>query len=304
LLATGRQVLQKANKGNYAVGAFNINNMEFLQAIVSAAEKMKSPVMIATSEGAIKYAGLCLLKNMVYCAAENAKVPVVLHLDHGRDMDVIKKCIDIGYTSVMIDASHLEYDANIKTTKQVVQWACRKGVSVEAELGTIGGVEEKISARKIIYTDPEKAVDFVERTGIDSLAVAIGTSHGAYKFAGAARLNLNVLKEIKKKLDMPLVLHGASGLPAKVVQRAKRNGVRLGKAEGVPDSQISQAVRLGINKINTDTDLRIAFTSVIRESFRKNPAEFDPRHYLGPAKEFVQEVVEHRIGVFGGRGKA
>lgn len=304
MLATGKYVLSRANKGRYAVGAFNVNNMEFLQAIIAAAERLKSPVMIATSEGAIKYAGFDYLKAMVYTAANEAKVPVVLHLDHGRDMGIIKKCISNGYTSVMIDASHFEFEKNIMTTKKVVQWAHGKNVSVEAELGTIGGVEEKVSARTIIYTEPDKAVEFVKRTGIDSLAIAIGTSHGAYKFAGKAKLNFKILKEIKKKLKMPLVLHGASGLPDYVVERAKRNGVRLGKAEGVPDSQIKTAVKLGINKVNTDTDLRLAFTSVIRESFRKNPSEFDPRHYLGPAREFVQQVVEHRMKVFGSRGKA
>lgn len=304
MLATGKYILNRANRGRYAVGAFNINNMEFLQAIVNAAEKLKSPVIIATSEGAIKYAGLCLLKNMVYCAAENAKVPVALHLDHGRDMALIKRCISSGWTSVMIDASHLEFEDNIRMTRKVVQMAHRKGVSVEAELGTIGGVEEKVSARKIIYTDPAAAVEFVKKTGIDSLAVAIGTSHGAYKFAGAGKLNLKILSEIKRKLRMPLVLHGASGLPACVVAKAKKYGVRLGKAEGVPDSQISRAVKLGINKINTDTDLRLGFTASVRETFKKNPSEFDPRHYLGPAREFVQKVVEHRIMVFGSRGKA
>ncbi len=303
MLATGKYILNRANRGRYAVGAFNINNMEFLQAIVNAAEKLKSPVIIATSEGAIKYAGLCLLKNMVYCAAENAKVPVALHLDHGRDMALIKKCISSGWTSVMIDASHLEFEDNIRTTRKVVQMAHRKGVSVEAELGTIGGVEEKVSARKIIYTDPDAAVEFVKKTGIDNLAVAIGTSHGAYKFAGAGKLNLDILSEIKRRLRMPLVLHGASGLPASVVAKAKKYGVRLGKAEGVPDSQISKAVKLGINKINTDTDLRLGFTASVRETFKKNPSEFDPRHYLGPARDFVQKVVEHRMMVFGSRGK-
>lgn len=303
MLTTGKYILNRASKGRYGVGAFNINNLEFLQAVISASERLKSPVIIAASEGAIKYAGFDYIKAMAYTAARTVKVPVALHLDHGMDMKVIEKCIKQGFTSVMIDASHFRFEKNIRVTRKVVKMAHRKGVSVEAELGTIGGKEEKVSARKILYTEPDKAVEYVKRTGIDSLAVAIGTSHGAYKFAGKARLNFKILKEIKKKLKMPLVLHGASGLPAIVTGKARKYGVRIGKAHGVPDSQIKKAVKLGINKINTDTDLRLAFTGSVREVFRRNPSEFDPRKYLGPARDFVQQVVEHRIKVFGSRGK-
>ncbi|MFC1730590.1 class II fructose-1,6-bisphosphate aldolase [candidate division KSB1 bacterium] len=304
LLATGKYILNKANKGKYGVGAFNINNLEFLQAIINAAEKLKSPVMIATSQGAIKYAGFNMMKSMVYSAARHAKIPVALHLDHGTDMEVIKQCIHGGYTSVMVDASHYDFEKNISLTRRTVAMAHKRGVSVEAELGTIGGVEEQVKSRKIIYTDPDTAVEFVERTGIDSLAVAIGTSHGAYKFAGRTHLNFKILKEIKRRLKMPLVLHGASGLPPLVMNKARKFGVKLPHAHGVSETQTKQAVKLGINKINTDTDLRIGFTGALREVLKKNPSQFDPRKYLGPARDFVQKIVEHRINVFGSKGKA
>ena len=304
MLATGRQVLHKANLGHYAVGAFNINNLEFLQAVMNAAQRMKSPVIISTSEGAINYAGVDYLEAMVYTASELVKVPVVLHLDHGKDLNIIKRCIQGGYTSVMIDASHYDLEKNIAITRKVVNMAHDKGVSVEAELGTIGGVEESVKSRNIIYTDPDAAVEFVRKTKINSLAVAIGTSHGAYKFAGKAKLNLDILKEIKQRLGMPLVLHGASGVPKSLVEKAKKCGVRIGPAEGVPDDQIMKAVKLGINKINTDTDLRLSFTASLRETLKKHPEEFDPRHYLGPARDYVQKIVEHRMQVFGSRGKA
>ena len=303
MLVTGKYVLDRANKGRYAVGAFNINNMEFLQAIISAAEKLKSPVMIATSQGAIEYAGIDYLKSMTYTAAENSRIPVCLHLDHGTDMDMIRKCISKGWTSVMVDASHFDFEKNIKTTKRAVSMAHRKGVSVEAELGTIGGVEDQVKSRHILYTDPDAAVEFVERTGIDSLAIAIGTSHGAYKFAGRTNLNFRILKEVKKRLKMPLVLHRASGLPPLVMNKARRFGVRLPNAHGVSETQTKKAIRLGINKINTDTDLRIGFTGALREVLKNNPEQFDPRKYLGPSREFLQKVVEHRMNVFGSRGK-
>ncbi|MBD3312901.1 class II fructose-1,6-bisphosphate aldolase [Candidatus Woesearchaeota archaeon] len=304
MLATGKSILDKANRGRYAVGAFNINNMEFLQAIINACDNLKSPVIIATSQGAIKYAGMDYLKCMTYTAAENTKVPVCLHLDHGTDMEVIKKCINMGWTSVMIDASHYDLEKNVKLTKKVVSMAHNKNVSVEAELGTIGGKEDQVSARKIIYTDPDKAVEFVDRTGCDSLAVAIGTSHGPNKFAGKAKLNFDVLKEIDRRLKMPLVLHGASGLPKDLVSLAKKWGVKLGNAHGVDDTSIRKAVKHGINKINTDTDLRIAFDAAVRKYLKQNPADFDPRKILAPARDLIQQVVEHRIRVFGSKGKA
>jgi fructose-bisphosphate aldolase class II len=303
MLATLKQVLDKANKGNYAVGAFNINNLEILQAIVRAAAKLKSPVILQTSEGAIEYAGMRYLKCLVAQAAQEHKIPIVLHLDHGRDLATIRQAIASGYTSVMIDGSHLPFEENITVTKKVVGWARAKGVSAEGELGTIGGAEDKVSSRNIILTEPEAAKEFVERTGVDALAIAIGTSHGAYKFAGAAKLDIRRLAQIKKLLKMPLVLHGASGVPDWLVRTAERYGAELGKPEGVPDEQISAAIKSGINKINTDTDLRLAFDAGVREIIMTQPKDFDPRHILGRARELMQEVVEHRIQLFGSGGK-
>jgi fructose-bisphosphate aldolase class II len=304
MLATLKQVLDKANKGGYAVGAFNINNLEILQAIVRAAAKLKSPVILQTSEGAIEYAGMRYLKCLVAQAAQEHKLPIVLHLDHGRDLATIRQAIAGGYTSVMIDGSHLPFEENIAVTKKVVGWARAKGVSVEGELGTIGGAEDKVSSRNIILTEPSAAKEFVERTGVDALAIAIGTSHGAYKFAGAAKLDIKRLAQIKKLLKMPLVLHGASGVPDWLVRTAERYGAELGKPEGLPDEQISAAIKSGINKINTDTDLRLAFDAGVREIIMTRPKDFDPRHILGRARELMQEVVEHRIKLFGSAGKA
>jgi fructose-bisphosphate aldolase class II len=304
MLATLKQVLAKANKGRYGVGAFNINNLEIVQSIVNAAAKLKSPVILQTSEGAIKYAGMKYLKVIVEEAAEENKIPIVFHVDHGRDLEIIKEAIKNGYTSVMIDGSHLPFDENVAITKKVVGWAHAKGVSVEGELGTIGGAEEKIVARKIIYTDPAVAKDFVAKTGVDALAVAIGTSHGAYKFAGAGKLDIERLRIIKKALNMPLVLHGASGVPEWLVHAAEHYGAKLGKPGGVPDDQIKAAIKNGINKINTDTDIRLAFDAGVREVIATAPEEFDPRHILGRARELMQDVVEHRIKLFGSVNKA
>jgi fructose-bisphosphate aldolase class II len=243
------------------------------------------------------------LKCLVAQAAQEHKIPIVLHLDHGRDLATIRQAIASGYTSVMIDGSHLPFEENITVTKKVVGWARAKGVSAEGELGTIGGAEDKVSSRNIILTEPEAAKEFVERTGVDALAIAIGTSHGAYKFAGAAKLDIRRLAQIKKLLKMPLVLHGASGVPDWLVRTAERYGAELGKPEGVPDEQISAAIKSGINKINTDTDLRLAFDAGVREIIMTQPKDFDPRHILGRARELMQEVVEHRIQLFGSGGK-
>ncbi len=303
MLVTLKQILSKANKGNYAVGAFNINNMEIAQAIINAAVSQKSPVILQTSEGALSYAGIDYIKCIAYNAAKQ-KVPVVLHVDHGRDIELIKKCIKAGWTGIMYDGSHLPFEQNVKNTRKVVNLAHKKGIGVEGELGTIGGAEEKIIARHIVYTDPEAAVEFVQKTGVDALAIAIGTSHGAYKFEGSAKLDLHLLKVIKEKLQMPLVLHGASGVPAWLVTQAARYGAQLGKPEGVPDEQITEAVKYGINKINTDTDLRLAFDAAVRKFLAEKPEDFDPRHILGPARELIQQIVEHRIKLFGSGGKA
>ena len=303
-LVAMKSLLDKANKNNYAVGAFNVNNLEILEAIIRAAESQKSPVIIQTSEGAISYAGLKVLFSMIKTAVDDAKIPAAIHLDHGRNLSLIKKCINIGYTSVMIDSSHFEFEENIKLTKKVVSLASKKNVSVEAELGTIGGAEESVVSRKIIYTDPSAAKEFVNRTGIDALAVAIGTSHGAFKFAGKQKLDISRLKEIKKLVKNPLVLHGASCVPQWLVARANKFGAKISGAEGVPDSQVRLAVKNGINKVNTDTDIRLAFTEAVRETLAKNKKEFDPRKILSPARDTIQKIVEHRIKLFGSCRKA
>lgn len=304
MLVSGLDVLYKAHKGNYAVGAFNINNMEIAQAIVNAAEKLKSPVILQISEGAINYAGLDYIFGIARIAADSSKIPIAIHLDHGRDLGIINECIKIGFTSVMIDASHHKFEDNIRLTKKMVGLAHSHGISVEAELGTIGGAEEAVKSRNIIYTDPRKAKEFVNKTGIDYLAVAIGTSHGAYKFKGDASLEFDILQDIKQRTKVPLVLHGASGIPRFIVNKASRYGAEFKDVSGVPDSQIQKAVKLGINKINTDTDLRIAFDAAVREFLVNKPKDFDPRHILAPARDLIQEVVEHRIKLFGSRNKA
>jgi len=303
MLANTKTILQKAAKKGYAVGHFNINNMEILQGVVQAANNLKAPIIVATSEGSIKYAGMNFLFDLAKTASELSKVPVALHLDHGRDMKMIKQAIKLGYSSVMFDGSHLPFNKNIKLTRKVVKLAHKKGISVEAELGTIGGVEDTVKSRKIIYTDPEKAKEFVKKTGCDFLAVAIGTSHGAYKFAGKAKLNMQLLKEINQKTKIPLVLHGGSEVPQNIVKMAEKYGAKLKGVKGVPDSQIKLAVKHGINKINTDTDLRIAFDAAVRKFIKTKPKDFDPRHILAPARELITQVAEHRIKVFGSKGK-
>ncbi len=301
MIVSLKQILKKANAENYAVGAFNINNLETTQAIINAAVAQKSPVILQTSQGAIEYAGLEYLKSIAYVAAKQ-KVPVALHLDHGRDLELVKKCIKAGWSGIMYDGSHLPFEQNVRETSKVVKWA--RGIGVEGELGTIGGAEESVITRKIIYTVPEKAEEFVRKTRVDALAVAIGTSHGAYKFEGSARLDLHLLKTIKQKTGKPLVLHGASGVPAWLVTQAARYGAELGKPEGVPDEQITQAVAYGINKINTDTDLRLAFDAAVRKFIAEKPEDFDPRHILAPAKELMQKIAEQRMQLFGSSGKA
>jgi fructose-bisphosphate aldolase, class II len=298
-----KKILMKAHKKNYAVAHFNINNMEIVQGVVNAANKMKAPIILATSEGAIKYAGMEYLYCLAKTAASQCKFPVAFHLDHGKDLKTIKKAIKMGYSSVMVDMSHENFEKNIRITKKVVKWAHKRGVSVEAELGTIGGTEDLVSAKKIIYTDPEKAKEFVERTGCDFLAIAIGTSHGAYKFKGSSKLRTELLKEIKKKTKVPLVLHGASGVPRNIVNLAEKYGADLSGVKGVPDSQIKLAIKNGINKINTDTDLRISFDAAIRKFIKSKPKDFDPRHILSPARELIQKVAEQRIKLFGSSKK-
>lgn len=304
MLADTKTILQKASRGHYAVGHFNINNLEMVEAAVQAAAKLKSPIILATSEGALKYAGIDYLYDLAVTASKKYKVPIALHLDHGTDINIIRKAIQIGYSSVMIDASHKTFEKNVQLTKKVVQLAHRNGISVEAELGTIGGKEDSVKAKNIIYTDPSRAQEFIRRTGCDFLAIAIGTSHGAYKFKGNAKLNINLLKEIRQKTKIPLVLHGASVVPAAIVHQAQKFGAHLERVQGVPESQLKIAIKNGIAKINTDTDLRLAFDAALRKVIKTQPQEFDPRKMLGPARDLVQNVVEQKIKLFGSVNKA
>ena len=297
-------LLQKAQRQHYAVGHFNINNLEIVQGIVQAAQNLKSPVILATSEGGLRYAGMNFLYELALTASELSAVPVALHLDHGKDQDVIQNAIRIGYSSVMIDASQDDFEANVKKTKQIVSLAHRKGVSVEAELGTIGGAEDNVRSRKIIYADADAVHEFVQRTGCDFLAIGIGTSHGAYKFAGKPHLRFDLLKKIRAKTKIPLVLHGASGVSSSLVKEAQKYGAKLPGVEGVPDSQLRKAIKLGICKINTDTDLRLAFDVGVRKFLKENPKDFDPRHILAPARDMIEKVVEHRLKLCGSVGKA
>lgn len=312
MFTSTKTLLQKAQRGKYAVPHFNINNLEILQGVVQAAVKLRSPIILSTSEGALQYAGMDYLYALAKTAAETAartktaetaRIPIALHLDHGRDLKVIEQAIQYGYSSVMIDASHEEFERNIAITRKVVQLAHRQGVAVEAELGTIGGAEDTVSSRHILYTDPDKAREFVQRTGCDFLAVAIGTSHGAYKFRGKAKLRIDILREIKEKVKIPLILHGASGVPAYLVKEAKKYGAELQGVQGVPDQQIRQAIKNGICKINTDTDLRLAFDAAVRKVICTQPKDFDPRHILGPAREAIQKVAEQRMRLFGSGGR-
>src|SRR3989344_158536 len=303
MLADTKILLNKANKGHYAIGHFNINNMEIVQGVVQAGAKLKAPLILATSEGAVEYAGMNFLYDLAVTASSLVNIPIALHLDHGRNVDLIKKAIRKGYSSVMVDGSHLPFAQNVRLTKSIVALAHRKGIPVEAELGTIGGVEDTISSRKILYTDPDQAKEFVDTTDCDFLAVALGTSHGAYKFKGKVQLHLHALRKIKEKTKIPLVLHGASGVPKDVVAMAERYGANLPGVEGVPDSQIRKAVLAGINKVNTDTDLRLAFDAGVRKALQEAPQDFDPRHILAPARTLIQSEVERRIKMLGSDGR-
>jgi len=304
MLVTNKEVLSAASAGGYAVGAFNINNMEILQAIVETAAEEKSPIIVSASPSAVKYAGLEYLVAMVKVAAKlYPSVPMTLHLDHGKDIETATMCINGGFTSVMIDGSHLDFEGNVAMTKHVVELAHSKGVSVEAELGKLVSQESTAKDAEDPYTDPNAAVEFVKRTGVDSLAVAIGTSHGAYKFKGEVKLDFERLITIRRKVNIPLVLHGASGVPAWIVEKATKYGAELSGAKGIPDAHIKKAVSLGIAKINIDTDLRLAFTGSIREVLATSPKEYDPRKVLGPAKENMKKVVQEKMRLFGSSGK-
>ena len=305
MLVTNRDLLSVAKREAYAVGAFNVQNLESLLAVVEAAVEEKSPVIVAVTPSAIKYAGLNYLAKLVRSAAESSPVPMSLHLDHGEDVETVSKCLEAGFTSVMIDGSHLKFEENVAVTKRVVDLAHTKGVSVEGELGRLTGVEEKtVEEREALLTDPQDAERFVRLTGVDALAVSIGTSHGAYKFKGEPQLDFERLRLIREMVDVPLVLHGASSVPAWIIEKAAKYGAQLAGAKGIPEEHIKKAISLGITKINIDTDLRLAFTATMREVLATSPKEFDPRKFLGPAKEAMKEVVKGKMRLFGSSGKA
>jgi fructose-bisphosphate aldolase class II len=305
MLVTNKDLMVPARKKGYAIGAFNVQNLESMSAIAEAATEEKSPVIMQITPSVIKYAGLAYISNLVKTAAQLAPVPIAMHLDHGDSFETAVKCIDAGFTSVMIDGSFLSFDENVAVTKRVVSVAHPKGVSVEAELGKLAGVEERSVAEKdAILTDPEAAVEFVKKTGVDTLAVAIGTSHGAYKFKSEAKLDLERLKMISEKVSIPLVLHGASSVPQEIVEKANKYGAELSGAKGIPEDQYRKAISLGIAKINIDTDLRLAFTAAVREALTNSPKNFDPRKILGPAKDAMKEVAKGKMRLFGSSGKA
>ncbi|MEM3459292.1 MAG: class II fructose-1,6-bisphosphate aldolase [Candidatus Bathyarchaeia archaeon] len=305
MLVTNKDLLVPASRKGYAVGAFNINNLEALLAVSEAAVEEKSPVIVAVTPSAIKYGGLAYLSEIVKTAAKSVPVPMSLHLDHGEDFETVSKCVGAGFTSVMIDGSFLKFEENVALTKRVVDLAHPKGVAVEAELGRLAGVEEKtVEEKEAVLTDPETAKEFVKKTGVDALAVAIGTSHGAYKFKAEPKLDFERLRQIREKVDVPLVLHGASSVPQWIIEKAVKYGAELAGAKGIPEEHIKKAISLGIAKINIDTDLRLAFTATVREVLAKSPKEFDPRKILGPAKEAMKEVVKGKMRLFGSSGKA
>ncbi len=305
-LVTMKEILQEASGKGYGVGAFNINNLEFLKAIIEAAEEERSPVIIAVSEGAMKYAGIEYLAEMVKIAAQQTDIPVALHVDHGKHWEVIVSAIRYGFTSVMIDASDKSFEENVRITSKVVDLAHAVGVTVEAEIGRLKGVEDivNVSEREAVLTDPDEAKEFVEQTGVDALAVAVGTSHGAYKFRGEPRLDIERIKKIRDLVKIPLVLHGASGVIPEIVEIAEKYGAELKGAKGVPDDQIKEAIKAGIAKINIDTDLRLSFLAGVRKFLYENPDVFDPRKYLGEGMKYVRETVRAKMKLFGSSGRA
>ena len=310
-IVTSTEMFKKAYNGGYAVGAFNINNMEIVQAITEAANELKSPVILQASAGARKYAQGPYLRHMVLAAAECCPdIPIVLHLDHGPDFETCKECVDDGFTSVMIDGSSKPYEENVALSKKVAEYAHSKGVVVEAELGTLSGVEDdvKVSAENAQYTDPAEVVDFVNKTGVDSLAIAIGTSHGAYKFKPGVKphIRLDILEEIVRQLPgFPIVLHGSSSVLPEYVKIINQNGGAMKDAVGIPEDQLREAAKSAVCKINIDSDLRLGMTAGIRKHFVEHPDHFDPRQYIGDGRAMVKEIVAHKITtVLGSENKA
>lgn len=291
-------MFKKAYGGGYAIGAFNVNNMEIVQGIVQAAQEESAPVILQVSAGARKYASPKYLIKLVEAAIEDTNIPIVLHLDHGADFEICKACIDDGFTSVMIDGSKYPFEQNVEMVKKVVEYAHERGVVVEAELGKLAGIEDAVdvSAADAMFTDPDQAAEFVQRTGIDSLAIAIGTSHGAYKFKGTPRLDFDRLDEVSKLLPgFPIVLHGASSVPQEFVAECNKYGGNIPGAQGVPEEMLRKAASMAVCKINIDTDLRLAMTASVRKYFVENPSVFDPRSYLGEAREAIKQMVKHKM---------
>ena len=311
-LVTTTEMFKKAYTGGYAIGAFNVNNMEIVQGITEAAWELHSPVILQASAGARKYAQSAYLKHLVEAAVEatNNEIPIALHLDHGADFDVCKDCVDNGFTSVMIDASSKPFDENVEISKKVAEYAHDKGVVVEAELGTLAGVEDdvNVAAETAQYTNPDQVVEFVERTGVDSLAIAIGTSHGAYKFKPGTdpHIRLDILEEISKKLPgFPIVLHGSSSVPQEYVKIINSNGGALKDAIGIPEDQLREAAKRSVCKINIDSDLRLGMTAGIREHMAAHPDHFDPRQYIADGRQYVKDIVHNKIiNVLGSDNKA
>ena len=309
-LVTSTEMFRKAYHGGYAVGAFNVNNMEIVQGIVEAADELRSPLILQASAGARKYATSEYLMHLVQAAVESTDIPIVMHLDHGADFDICKACVDSGFTSVMIDASGLPFEENIATSKRVAEYAHDHGCVVEAELGTLAGIEDDVNVAhdKAMYTDPDQVQEFVEKTGVDSLAIAIGTSHGAYKFKLGTnpKLRLDILDEVAKRLpEFPIVLHGSSSVPQEYVKIINENGGALQDAIGIPEDQLREAAKGAVCKINIDTDLRLGMTAGIRKHLREHPDHFDPRQYIGDGRALVKEILKHKIlDVLGSDGKA
>ncbi|MBO4893955.1 MAG: class II fructose-1,6-bisphosphate aldolase [Clostridia bacterium] len=309
-LVTTKKMFENAYNGGYAVGAFNVNNMEIIQGIVQAADKLQAPLILQVSKGARNYANHTYLVKLVEAAIETTGLPIALHLDHGDSFELCKSCIDGGFTSVMIDGSSKPYEENVELTRKVVEYAHAHGVVVEGELGTLAGVEDEVSvsAEDSSYTKPEEVEDFVTRTGVDSLAIAIGTSHGAFKFKPGQdpKLRLDILEEVSARLPgFPIVLHGSSSVPQEFVKMINAHGGKLDDAIGIPESELRKAAEKAVCKINIDSDLRLAMTAAVRTYFAENPSHFDPRQYLAPARTAIQEMVEHKIvDVLGCDGKA
>jgi fructose-bisphosphate aldolase class II len=307
-IVTSTEMFKKAYEGGYAIGAFNVNNMEIIQGITEAAKEANAPLILQVSAGARKYANHTYLMKLIEAALVETNLPICVHLDHGDSFELCKSCIDGGFSSVMIDGSHLTFEENIKLTKQVVEYAHDKGVVVEGELGRLAGIEDavNVSSDDAAFTDPDEVEEFVNKTGVDSLAIAIGTSHGAFKFKTEPRLRFDILEQVQKRLpNYPIVLHGASSVIPEYVDMINANGGKMPGAKGVPEEMLRKAAEMAVCKINIDSDLRLAMTAMIRKVFNESPGEFDPRKYLGPARSALKEIVAHKLNkVLGCAGKA